>query len=108
MTGAAPGRTLIGAAGKNGGSSVSPELMKLAPRYMNRGYSDDDRSEQIKKWTPWLQRCLKKMDVDYKALRRREALLARAPEVKAIVSPLLSFFLVTLALWIRQRMIYGR
>ncbi len=73
---------------------MSPELMKLAPRYMNRGYSDDDRSEQIKKWTPWM--------------RRREALLALAPEIKAIVSPLLFFFFVTLALWIRQRMTYGR
>jgi hypothetical protein len=29
-------------------------------------------------------------------------------QIKAIVSPLLLFFFVTLALWIRQRMTYGR
>jgi len=45
---------------------------------------------------------------DYKALRGREALLALAPEIKVIVSPLLFFFFVTLALWLRQRMTYGR
>jgi hypothetical protein len=28
--------------------------------------------------------------------------------IKAIVSPLLFFFFVTLALWTRQRMTYGR
>ena len=93
---------LVNEAGKNDGSLASPELMKVALSYRDRTSSNEDRSEQIRKWTPWLQRCVKKMDVDYKAVRWREALLNFSPPIKNVIGLPLALFLVTLVLWMRQ------
>jgi hypothetical protein len=100
---------LIKEAGKNDGSSVSPELMKMADRRRLTPDEQEEReSEQVRKWTPWLQRCVRKMDVDYKALRKHEALVALAPEIKMIVSPVSFSFLMVLILWVCRRLFRTR
>ena len=42
------------------------------------------------------------MDVDYKAVRRREALLNFSPPIKNVIGFPIALFLVALVLWMRQ------
>jgi len=94
---------VIAEAGKNGGSKVSPELMKYAGE--GHGSTAEQRAEQTEKWSPRLKRCINKMDVDYKALRRRQALLSLTARINLMISVPL-FFLIFLAMFsIRRRFV---
>jgi hypothetical protein len=67
--------TLIAEEGKKPSSQVSPELMKLAASPFDKSYSAGDQANELKKWSPYIQYCVRSFDRDYRAVRRHGAAL---------------------------------